>query len=246
MHPQLGRPPQLGSHAHPCPLLPTEQKKPLKQIASPQEKHEPSSHWTPPPPSSSLGGGSGARALLVAVAVGGLRAVAGAAPPQATTRKRGIERQIFTPLSVDEARPFVKGVIAARAVGWSARACELARRPGHRAAAEYVHVYVKHALPCVGAVVNDDSPPGVGDLRLPRHALRRQDQPAEQLGVGGHGLVERNEVPLRYDERVRGRCRVNVGKSDEMIVFEQDLGGELFVGDLAEKAHHESPGVGAG
>ena len=112
MHPQLGRPVQLGSHAHPCPLLPTEQKKPLRQIASPQEKQEPSSHCTPARPSSSLGEGSAALALLGAACVGDLRAVAGVAPPQAATRKRGIMRQIFTPLSVDDVRPFVKGVIS--------------------------------------------------------------------------------------------------------------------------------------
>jgi hypothetical protein len=73
MHPQLGRPPQFGSQAHPCPLLPTEQKKPLKQIASPHAKHDPSSHCTPPRPSSSLGGESDALALLGAAAsLGGL------------------------------------------------------------------------------------------------------------------------------------------------------------------------------
>jgi hypothetical protein len=128
MQPQLGRPLQLGSHAHPCPLFPTEQKKPLRQIASPQEKHEPSSHCTPPRPSSSFGAGSTALALLGASAgeEDDLRVVVGAAPPQASINKTGTQRQIFTPLSVDDVRRFVKGVSRLRPGTGSrsaARAC---------------------------------------------------------------------------------------------------------------------------
>jgi len=91
MHPQLGRPLQFGSHAQPRPLLPTEQKKPLRQIASPHAKQDPSSHCTPPRPSSSLAGGSAALTLPgEADGVGDLRTVAGAALPQAAAKRTGI------------------------------------------------------------------------------------------------------------------------------------------------------------
>src|SRR3954471_1432202 len=110
MHPQFGRPTQLGSHAHPCPLLPTEQKKPLKQMASPHAKQEPSSHCTPPRPSSSFGGAPSALVSLGAVALDdGCTVVgAGAEPPQAANMKTGTNGQIFTLLSVDDRAPFVK------------------------------------------------------------------------------------------------------------------------------------------
>jgi hypothetical protein len=172
--------------------------------------------------------------------------VAGAAPPQAVIASIERRTQIFTPLSVDDVAPFVKGANAlgryAFERGAQRRKCS-PRRPRHGATTEHVNVDVENALPCVCAIVDDRAPTQVRDLGFARHALGGEKQLTEQLGIAGDRLVQRDQMSSRDDEGVCRGSRMNVGKRDQIIVFEENLGGNFLFGDLTEKAHHESPEV---
>src|SRR5207253_6064652 len=69
---------------------------------------------------------------------------------------------------------------------------------------------------------------------------RRQVQATDQFGIGfGDVVVRRNDL-ARDDQNVRRRLRVGVPKGEAVLVFVDDLGGNLSFDDLQENVvgHH--------
>src|SRR5262249_34502040 len=96
--------------------------------------------------------------------------------------------------------------------------------PGHRASTEYVGEDGRYRLAGIGTAVHDESPPPLIDLQLLGGLSRREHHFAEQLRVARFRFVERIDVPLGNDQRMRWRDRLDVGEGQDVLVFEQHFG----------------------
>ena len=103
---------------------------------------------------------------------------------------------------------------------------------------------MKNALAGVGAVVDDRSPTGRLDASFMGDATRRKQETPQERRILGRSMVQRFDVALGNDETVCRSHRPDVGKGQELVVLEQNLGGYLFLDDLAKEAHHDSPVAG--
>src|SRR5579863_8043967 len=111
-----------------------------------------------------------------------------------------------------------------------------ARRPGHRAPAEYVRVHVPHGLPRFLAGVEDDPVPGgldalgIGDLSC------YGDKLVEQPVARGRQRRHVREVVPRDHEDMRRCLRVEVTEGDGPLTVHHDGGRDLSGSDTAEQA----------
>ena len=62
------------------------------------------------------------------------------------------------------------------------------------------------------------------------------DELADNLIVFGPDVIERRDVPLRHDQDVRRRLRVDVVERENAIVLVDDARGYLPLDDFAEQA----------
>jgi hypothetical protein len=146
----------------------------------------------------------------------------------AVARGRGLTTE--TP----QAQPFV----FSRACGVSVVncfGCALAGRPGERAAAEDVEVYVEDRLARARARVDDGAVAALRESFLGGDARRGEEESAEEGLVGVGGVGERGDVAARDDEDVGGGLRVDVAEGEGVLVRVDDLRGDFARGDLAEE-----------
>lgn len=111
---------------------------------------------------------------------------------------------------------------------------DLSRRPSHRAPAEDVAVKVEHALPRVGALVDDESIPAFIQPKLLSDVTRGEKYLSEQTGVFGLYFMNAGDVLLGDDQGMGRSHRANVPKRDHVIVLEDDLSGDLSRDDVAK------------
>jgi len=99
-----------------------------------------------------------------------------------------------------------------------------------------VNVQVVHGLARPGAVV-DYGPVTFGvEMPLPGKLGRNHEEPAEERGVFGGGVLEGSQVFARDDEQVHGCLRVLVLKCDHVAVLKYDFGGCFALNYSAEDA----------
>ena len=71
-----------------------------------------------------------------------------------------------------------------------------------------------------------------------RNLARRQEQLADDPGLGGGDVGQRDDMALRDHQHVGGRHRVDVAKRKQLRLVEHDVGRDLAPGDPAEDATH--------
>jgi len=102
---------------------------------------------------------------------------------------------------------------------------------------------VKDNLPAVGVAVDHQAIAGVGHSQLPGQPGRGGDQVAHDAGLPVAELVQRSDVLLGDKQDVGGRLRIDVVKGQAQVVLVDDLGRDLAVADLAEKAIAHEPNL---
>src|SRR4051812_23105656 len=112
----------------------------------------------------------------------------------------------------------------------------LPRRPREAAAAEHVQMDVEDRLPCLCVGVEDRPEPAVGVALIARHRGGAAEHLTDQRLVAGLKIVQRRNVPLRDDQRVQRRLRVDVVEDHEVVVFVDYRCGNLLAHDAAEQA----------
>ena len=110
----------------------------------------------------------------------------------------------------------------------------LSRRPSHRAPAEDVAVKVEHALPRIGALVDDEAIPAFIQPKLLSDVTRGEKHLSEQTGIFGLDFMNACDVLLGDDQRMARSHRANVLKRDHVIILEDDLSGDLSCDDVAK------------
>jgi len=95
---------------------------------------------------------------------------------------------------------------------------------------------VPHRLATVAVRVEDCTEAARRHSALLRDRRRPPHQLADELVVVCLKIVERVDVPLRDDEHVGWRLRVDVLEGDNPVVFEHDAARNLTVDDSAEQA----------
>ncbi len=97
-------------------------------------------------------------------------------------------------------------------------------------------MHVKHGLPCLTVAVHHRAVPGIGKTLLTRHLRRGEHQMAEHFAVFHRGVVQSTDMLERHEERVQRRLRVDVQKTEAVLVFMHHRGGNFALDDFAEKA----------
>ena len=85
-------------------------------------------------------------------------------------------------------------------------------------AAEKVQMQMVHRLPAIVARIHDD-PVTIVQLLFARNLRRRGHQVADQRCIVSERLRRGADVLLRYNQKVRGRLGIDVGKADAAFVF---------------------------
>ena len=111
----------------------------------------------------------------------------------------------------------------------------LARRPGHFASAEDVHVEVKDRLPGATARINDCPISAVFSQPLViGYARGHSQQVTQQRLVFLSGVVEGIHMLARNNEYVGGRLRVDIADHDAARVLINNVTGRISVDDFAK------------
>jgi putative SOS response-associated peptidase YedK len=101
---------------------------------------------------------------------------------------------------------------------------------------------VKNALPCVGAVVDDEAVAGCEAELLGDVASGAQD-PTERLDVRRLRLVHARKVAFGNHEHVRWSNRTDVSECKDVLVLEEDVRGRRLRDDIAEEASSRHAGA---
>src|SRR5256714_2033565 len=109
-----------------------------------------------------------------------------------------------------------------------------ARRPGERATAEDVDVYVEDGLTRARARVDDGAVARFGVPLLGCYARGHAQEVSEHCLFALARFVERGDVRARDDERVRRGLRVDVAEGQRLLVLVNLLRGNLARDDLAK------------
>jgi hypothetical protein len=111
--------------------------------------------------------------------------------------------------------------------------------PGKIPAAEQVQVQMGDRLAGALLAINHESVT-IGQSQLPRQLGRDQVQVTDQVAILRLKIgVGRNHFPWN-EQYVDRRLRIDVMKGDALLVFVDQLGGNLLIGDLQEEIvrHH--------
>src|SRR5215470_3305428 len=105
----------------------------------------------------------------------------------------------------------------------------------HRSAAEQMQMNVKYGLAGV-AVGVEDRPKAAGQPSLLGERGGPSDQLAHDAIVARLDVVQRCDMPLRHDEDMGRRLRIDVVEGEDAVVLVDDRSRHLALDDLAEKA----------
>src|SRR5215467_6165474 len=109
----------------------------------------------------------------------------------------------------------------------------LARRPAKGPAPQQMQMQMKHRLP--GTAPGVDHRPVAPELAVSCNPCRDQGDLAQSRFFFGAGMLERSKMPLRTNQHVRRRLRVDVLEREHIRVFVHHLRGNLFCSNLAEQ-----------
>jgi hypothetical protein len=103
------------------------------------------------------------------------------------------------------------------------------------AAAKEVQVKVENGLAGAGAIVEDGA---IAGEKVTLRGEFRGDklQFAEKGGIALVRFVERGEMFARTDQDVCGGLRADVFEGEDVVIFVDELRGDLFCADFAEEA----------
>jgi hypothetical protein len=97
-------------------------------------------------------------------------------------------------------------------------------------------VKVADGLSSLFEAVRDQTKSPLTDAEPPRDFDGCVLELAEELDVSIGGVQERGKVRSGNQEDVYRGLRVDVAKGEEIVVFVHDVGGDIALRDLAEKA----------
>src|SRR5215472_1319447 len=95
-------------------------------------------------------------------------------------------------------------------------------------------VKVEHALPRVGALIDDESISAFIQPKLLGNISCSEKHLSEQTGIVDSNLMNADDVLLWDDQRVGRRHRANVLERKHVVVLEHDLSGDLSRDDAAK------------
>lgn len=116
----------------------------------------------------------------------------------------------------------------------------------HALSAHQVHMQVEDNLPAMRAGVDDQAVTGLRDALLRGELFGDREKPPHHGLIFGQDVIDRDNVFDRHDQQVGGRDRMDIAKSDDLLVLVKD-GSRCFpFDDLAENAviHVASLGLG--
>jgi len=102
-------------------------------------------------------------------------------------------------------------------------------------AAEQVQMQVIHRLPTIITGVHND-PVAFAQLLIARNLASRSHQRSHQSHICSNCTCRRSNVPLRNDQHVCRRLRIDVGKTNAKFVFIDAACRNIPVDDPAEEA----------
>ena len=94
---------------------------------------------------------------------------------------------------------------------------------------------MKHGLPGPGTYVEHGSI-SIFNFAFARDLRRRQVAAADDVCIGGFGLLQSGEVPLGDYQNMRWRLRLNIFKGKNVLIFMNFLGGNVAANNSAKKA----------
>ena len=103
---------------------------------------------------------------------------------------------------------------------------------------------VEDGLASVFAVVHHEAVAFFPEAHLLGDLARGEHDLAEDRSVLARGIADTCKMHLGYDERVHRRDGMNVPEPDDVLVFEDDVGGDLAGDDFAEQAAHRTRAYG--
>lgn len=104
------------------------------------------------------------------------------------------------------------------------------------AAGEDMEMDVEDGLAGVAVGVEDHTKSAVGKPTLSHDGCSATNHLAQKIIVAVAEIVQRRDVRFRNHEDVKWRLRIDIFEGEEMAVFENDFGRNLFRDDLAEEA----------
>ena len=103
---------------------------------------------------------------------------------------------------------------------------------------------VEDGLPTVFAVVHHEAVALLSKTHVLGNLARGEHDLTEDRGVLVGGIPDTCKMHLWDDESVHRSDRMNVPKPDDVLVFEDDVGGNLAGDDFAEQAAHRTRAYG--
>ena len=93
-----------------------------------------------------------------------------------------------------------------------------------------------HTFACIGTAVDDDAKTGL-QLKFLCQLARCQQQFAEELSIPRRSVRQPWNDSLGHDQNVDRRLRIDVTKRKDIVIFENDFGGNLSGDDFFENRH---------
>jgi putative ABC transport system ATP-binding protein len=112
----------------------------------------------------------------------------------------------------------------------------LARRPGHGAATQHMHMHMPHRLAGIGIAVHDCAVTTFGNTLIGSNLFCRQVHPPNKLGILLFEVVQGGDVLFWNDQKMHGRLRINVSESQHLIIFIQYVRLDLALRHFAKQA----------
>lgn len=97
-----------------------------------------------------------------------------------------------------------------------------------------MHMQVRHCFTAVAAVVDDQAISRGVQVQHARHVRGLEQEVSEQVLILWSGFVEAGQGLTRHDEHVSGRLGIHIAERHHPVVFINDLGRDLAVGNLLE------------
>ena len=106
------------------------------------------------------------------------------------------------------------------------------------ASSQQMDVQVRDRFARVAPIVDDQAIPGLREAATPRDLAGRTEHfPDEKRVLGRIGLRYAWYAAARNDEHVHWRLWSRVAKGDEIVLFEDDIRGDLAGSDLFKNGH---------